>query len=423
VNDSLDVRITLLKYEVYQEDYLDFEITIENKDTTNKDVNLEYWISNEQTWYHNSEKVFVPALSNKTLLETVYIPSVQPLGTYYLSINLTYDSTKILMEKNVSFSVISKTAGSTTPPTLPPQEISTYGIEIINYPKEIVTESGWTKQSVVEVKNSGKEDLHNISLMIKGIPLGWFEIDPTHIDSLAKNGNFTFSIKFMVPNDTESRKYAGSIITEADEAKDEKSFLFVVFTTRAELITYEIERLNTTLKEFEFEVESTRQLGRYVDDVLELIKKIREQIKLAKTDLSQNKYDSSLNYISNGWNLLTKARNLLASAPLIKRAPIPTLPNWVIPLTIILSSITVILFIFWKKEKRRLKVIFDFKFPEAKTVAGIVKTEKEKKVLKKKEKIARVLKLVKEEYEEGLISKRAYQELKEICKKKSERLR
>jgi hypothetical protein len=286
-----------------------------------------------------------------------------------------------------------------------------------------VTESGWTKQSVVEVKNSGKEDLHNISLMIKGIPLGWFEIDPTHIDSLAKNGNFTFSIKFMVPNDTESRKYAGSIITEADEAKDEKSFLFVVFTTRAELITYEIERLNTTLKEFEFEVESTRQLGRYVDDVLELIKKIREQIKLAKTDLSQNKYDSSLNYISNGWNLLTKARNLLASAPLIKRAPIPTLPNWVIPLTIILSSITVILFIFWKKEKRRLKVIFDFKFPEAKTVAGIVKTEKEKKVLKKKEKIARVLKLVKEEYEEGLISKRAYQELKEICKKKSERLR
>jgi hypothetical protein len=127
-------------------------------------------------------------------------------------------------------------------------------------------------------------------------------------------------------------------------------------------------------------------------------------------------YDDSLSAIHTGWNLLEKARYYLSIAPFLEILIETVFPPWLIALLIILATIIIILLVFVKRMKGIFDRIFRVQVPGAPAAVKpsvVVEKMKEKENLEKqKANIQRVLGLLEREYKEGLISEKAYTDLK-----------
>ena len=423
-----DVRIELLEQEVPRGDYLDFNIIVENKGEVSQDVDLEYWVSDgSQTWYYASEAVHVEAWSNKTLLRSAYIFSNQPTGMYYLNVKVTYDVTQSPIHKNVTFYVIEAVTTTTVPPpprappapppapAPPPPIAPRYDIEIERYPREVLVERGSIKYASIKVRNTGNTNLTNVYLNVRGIKSSWYVVEPRVKEELGINESFIFLIKFIIPRDAERRTYNVIVTAFTKEARDEKVISLLVFTSREELIQYELEKLKKELSDLENATQTADIEGKDVREVVGIITQVKKEIELAEQSLKEKLYDEAITHIFNGFNLIEKGKYLLGIAP-FKKFKLPAIPLWVFVVVVI--GIIIFFLIGFRIDwlRRKLEKVTRPSVEEARRIAGLVKERKEVErdlLLKEKERVERMLKLLENEYKQGVISEKAYREMKE----------
>ena|GEM_PF-948051 len=420
-----DVSINLLEGQTYQNDYIDFEIYIENRgEVSHTDVKVEYWVYGQnQTWSYQYDYVNVPALSNRTLIKNLYITPTQPLGTYYVNALVTYDPAQPTASANASFQVV-ESGPPVTPPGPGPSEPSAPAapevrkpaIEITKYLQEIGIETGTTKYLTVEVGNTGGIDLLNVTLRTMGIPTPWIEITPKLFDRLSTGNSTSFNVKLSMPSIAEPKEYFGTLVAEGtarnNVTTDEKMFKIVVFTSREDLVRWEIERLETSLRNFEMDVEEAKGVGKDVSEVIPFIEQIKGKIVEAKDYLNKKMYDDALSAVYVGWNLLERAKYLLSKAPFTQ--PLVTfIPLWLIVVLVVLIAVIIILLFFVRRIKGSVEDIFKVHLPKMKPTSVTVEKMKEKDSLSREvANVRRVINLLEREFKDGLISEKAYGNLK-----------
>ncbi len=423
-----DVAVNMLETSVPKADYVDFELLLTNMGGTTPDVLVEYWVSGaNQTWDYRSESIMVNAYANRTLLRSLYIRSDQSVGQYYVNAKVTYDPINNLYAiANSSFTVTE--AAAEQPPGGAPGGGAEEGggaaissappkIEIIRYPQELGMELDTVKYPVVEVKNSGGSKLYNVTLRLSGIPSPWVqEITPKVIPEIPVGNISIFTITLKIPPTAEAKEYAGQIIADANITKDEKTFSLTLFTTRAQLISWEIDRLKKALQQFEVDVESAKKAGKNVKDVTPYIDQIKEQIRLAEDYLGKKMYDESLSAVQSGWSMLEKARYLLAQAPFTEILIETIFPPWLIALLVVLVVAIAILLFFVRRMKGVFDRIFRMQAPggggAAKPSVMVEKMKERENLGKEEMNIRKVMGLLERQYKEGLITENAYMSLK-----------
>jgi len=408
-----DVRIKLLEHEVAPGDTLDFEIMLINMGEVSQDVDVDYWDSSPDgtVWYFTSEAVYVPALSNKTLLRNVYIFSNQPEGTYYLNVKVTYDRVQPPIWKNVTF-IVTKVPPPAAPPAAPPLPIP--AMEIVGVKKEVNVEAGWSKTMRFFLNNTGSLDLHNIELKIFGIPITWFSLRPEKIGLLRVGEGYEITLNINVPEREKRASYKLTISATSDETSVEKNFTLNIFTSRAELLSYEIESLEKELSELKEQTDAAEKEGKDVSKVRILIDEAETQIDLAKFYLRERKLDDCMAIITLTSDLITKAYFELSRAPKIKVVAMPTIPFWIFAVVVIFLLSILVLVILLFVLRRKIFGLGRVARPHMEEVRALVGKVKEKREAWEAERrrIKRLIELLEREVKEGLISERTYLELK-----------
>ncbi|MCJ7817034.1 MAG: hypothetical protein MUP55_04215, partial [Candidatus Aenigmarchaeota archaeon] len=423
-----DVRLRILDNEVPRGDFLDFELIVENMGEAGQDVDITYWVSDgNQTWYSTSEATYTPPQNNLTLLRSAYIFSNQNLGMHTLNVMVNYSYMNPPITKNATFMV---TEGGVQPPQppgpgpgAPPGPAGGGGagpeIKITEYPDEVGVEAGVSRIVNIKIKNVGGDDANNVSISISGIDASWFELASSLIDKLKPNETKIIPLQIVVPSGTKSGEFIVKIKAEAAGTKDQKLFKLRIFTSKKDLIEFELARLKAQTDELEMKANQIKEQFD-VTEVLKLIEQIRNKIKESEGYLSGEKYDAALGSIYAGWELYNRAAYLLETAAPKKPFEIPW---WLVLIILVLLAVVIFLMVVLRKLSLNIKVLLRGRYTEAKTIAGIVRKEPVMDDLRmEKEKIERMLSLLETQYKQGIISKEAYDGLRTSSEQKLKNL-
>jgi len=424
IGGPLDVRdITVIDNTIPD---LEISVVIENTGEATFDVYVEWNLTRTDTGERlDSGLDTVRIDGNSEYVYTAKPDNIDYVGEVKITFIAYYSGT----EKAGAYDIFNTQVGVTTttvapgpgpgpgpapgppaaPPAAPPPGVAK--IEIVKYPQEIAVERGWVKYPSVIVNNTGEVSLRDVVLSITGIPSSWYTIEPSKEDLLPVGDSVIFNIKLEVPISAEAGEYYGVIKVDSSQASDEKMFVLTVFESREELLDYEIKRLKREIQEFESEVERAKEDGKDVSEVERLLEEAKNQVRLAEDYLLRKMFDDALASVFAARSLLDRAKYALAVAPYVK--PL-FLPMWLVVILIILAIVVVVLFILLKKMKIDISRIVKPGVKEAKEVAKEVKEKPAEKeaLVAERDKINRMLKLLETERKEGIITKRAYDELR-----------
>jgi uncharacterized membrane protein len=433
-----DFRTNLLENEVPIGDYLDFTLVVENKGSVSQDVLIEYWISDltgATTYFSTSEFVLAPAFFNQTFSRNAFIFSNQSLGLYLLNARMTFSVVQPSLQVNTTFSVVESLAATPTPtpstvsgpsagggepitgflaePT--PEPVAAILIE--KYNSNISLARGMTRIESVTLKNIGKTNLNNMTLLLVGVPLSWYNITPIGYAITEPDKSYTFLVEFHIPKDVNAGQYTGNLVASSNRATDQKSILLTIYESIEDVIKIEIQNLEEQFQEIIIDSKVAEREGKDVTAIKLLIEEIKEQISLAKKNLDAGKTEEALVNIGNGKNLIERTRRLLdgLEKPVAPAAEFPFLLILGIVVLIILIVLSVYLYL--KKTKKTVKI---FQIPY---VSGLIKLVKGKEVskdvlLREHDKLSRMLHILEKERTEGIISEKAYDEMKKSLKVK-----
>jgi hypothetical protein len=281
---------------------------------------------------------------------------------------------------------------------------------------------GWAKYPAFEIKNTGEMELKSVTFSVLGVPKEWVDPYFTTIDSLRVNETKSISIKVMVPNGTRAGEYIATITAGNVDARDEKQISLIVFTSREELVSYELKKLKTEFQKLQDEIAAGKRDGKDVSGLDEIVNSTAKQIEIAGNYFRNKMFDDAIKEIYTGWNMINRAREMLIQAPFIRPVLIPVLPDWFLPLLIILLLVILIILVLLRRIRRRFeRYLKHARYPEAKSIATLMKKEMESEALiNERERLLKMLKLLESERNEGLLSETAYLELK---RKNEERLK
>jgi len=413
-----DVIITDIDAEIPQGGVLNFELYIENKgEVDHDDVNVTYWVSDGQTWYLNMFPTNIKGGENKTFSRTANIFSNQPPGMYFLNVMVKYDPTIDAASANATFMVTS-VGPPPGPPGVPagPPEVPAVPakINITEYDDEVGIEIGVQRLLNIVVKNTGGATLKDVKLLISGPAYDWITVEPSVVDSLNPGSQAVFTLKIVVPRGEASGQYEVRMTAESDLASDEKTFTLFVFTSRKDLIEFELVRLKAKLKELENEADKLERQGIDVSKAREKLAEAEKKIEMAEEYLYRNLYDASLDAVYTAWKLLKEAEKLLEEAVVSIVVPL-----WVMFIVIFIIVIVVLAFLV-RKMSKSLKLLLRGRLSEARMVAETVRgTGVEIGRLKdERNRTQRMLTLLESQYKQGIISKAAYESLKKRSESK-----
>ena len=442
-----DLWVELLENEVRQGDYLDFNIRIENKGEVSQDVFLEWWVSGaNETYYYESGWFYTPSLSNQTITKQAYIFTTQPQGTYTLTVKMTYDSVQPPLIANRTFTVLAKEVippniTVPTPPPVTPTITYTYPtyvptaaavapaptaelaaeIRIISYRENISVVRGASKVESVIVKNTGEIELENITFLIFGIPITWYNITPETIRYLPPGNSTVFLITFNIPANANLGEHRITLTVLSGVVSDQKYAVITVFKSLEELLRDEISKLKSELALLEQDVKKAEKEGKDVSLVMPLIEDIRIQIELAEDNLKNNKLEDALENVRIAKNLIDRARDLLSKLQVKKAVAKPFFPIWLIALILVLSILipTVILL-----TRKKIPALRPYIVPLGRVAEKVKEKKKEAKeeLVRERERLLRMLEVLEKEREEGIISLAAYKEMKKNIEEKLKRI-
>jgi uncharacterized membrane protein len=427
-----DLRINLIEIEVGPGDYLDFTLDIENKGETSIDVLAEIWVTQlGTTWYYNSETILATALDTTTITRSAFIFDSQSYGIATLNAKVTFDSIQPPVTANTTFEVIQVDQLPTTPeePSEPsvtpvPPPVEQYKLEISKWPEEISIVRGWKDVYSTQVTNNGTAELHNISVSVSGIPSLWVKTSPAVVELLTPGNSTVFIIEFEIPPTALPQEYSLILTANSHIAKDSKPMKMTVFRNQYELLLWQLKSLKEKLSKLEEDTKFAESVGKDVVKVYELIEQIKAHIAQGEDNLAASLYKEATKEIEIASNLIEVARKLLEESEITLRIETQVVPLWqIIIIIVVLVSINIFLFLWVKGIHKNLGAFIK---PHLRKAAKEIKPFKEEKSIEKevlireKEKIIRMLKLLEREQAEGIITKEAYEELK---RKGQEKLR
>ncbi|NOQ55829.1 MAG: hypothetical protein GQ477_03400 [Nanohaloarchaea archaeon] len=441
-----DVRVMIIPpYEVQRQDYVNFNIYIENMGEVTQDVYLDYWVSyGNDTYYYNSEAVLTPAGVNVTITRSAYIFSNQHLGINTLNVMATYDSVQAPIISNETFEVIEDDVEIPPPPDIPeippvvpsgwpelPDGSSSYedlkpisdydeehSIFIETYNKEINIVKGWTDISGIRIRNNGWDTLTDITLELTGIPSSWFNITPEKYEAIPSGNSTLFLVEYSIPKNAESGVYPFTLVANSKEVSDDKMGRLIVFTSIEELIRQDIINLKIEINKLEGDLYFARNIGKDVSAIWTVIDQAWIQLVLAEENVDDKLYDDALQNIQVVSGLVKRAKMLLEAA-----SDITVLGDdksvWVTALkALVVMGAFAAISMWWIKKKDKFKLKKSLTKFKKKTLSKDEIEIRKKDLLYDKTKIQRVLKLLESESKDGIMNKSAYDELKKLNEKK-----
>ncbi len=406
-----DVSVRSLKSTVSPGEDLTFEINITNAGATDDfDANVTYWIDDGSN-YRSSSSVRVFAGTTTILGKIFNILYDEPGGVHVLRVSVAYSSITSPATAETTFTVTEAVTTTTSPaagggvtPTTIAKEITK--IDIIDYPKEVEVERGWMKYANLKVNNTGSTVLNNIKLSIEGVPSDWLEITPEQIKYLMHDAYENFSLRLAVPVTAKPGNYPINL-TVTSKATTSVSSIIRVFSSNAELILFNLETIRNRLSELENATLKAERAGRNVTAIMNMLYEIKDMIRIAEKYTVMNDYDTALAMIRTIKDMLDRAGTELEISQIIVSRPLET--SYL--LLIIIIIVILIVVIYWLNKRMKLfeKSMKQYIFETKRLVVGR-KTVAE--LQKEKDSIEKMLKILKREYDEGLISKNSYEELK-----------
>ncbi|MGC8993285.1 MAG: NEW3 domain-containing protein [Candidatus Aenigmatarchaeota archaeon] len=427
-----DVKVTPLEYEVPQGGYLDFTITVINMGEVSQDVFLEYWVSSlnetNKTYFYASEAVYSPYSTTKNFLRTAYIYNDQPLGDYLINVKMTYSNVKPSIIANASFKVVSKpiveipipTGRIVTPAPIPIVTSNlTAGLIIERYNKNISVARNSFKVELVTVRNTGSLELNNITLLLVGIPLNWFNITPSNYFSLKPNQTAVFAINFNIPSNANLGSFPASLVASSNLIGDQKDVTITIYRSMKELLEEEISKVEDEFAELVLNTKIAEKEGKDVSVVKSLITDIEKEIKNGRANLNSEKYEDALKNIENAKLMIERAKDLLSKLEVKVKAFV--IPIWLIVsiagIAILLTSVTIFL------AKRRKQVVrLSVLLPITRIAELVRKKPSKEELIAEKDKILRSLKVLEKSRAEGLITESAYKAMKKALEEKLEKI-
>lgn len=416
-----DVIVNLLEYEVDVGDFLDFELYVENMgDVDNEDVLIEYWVTGEsQTWDYQQLSANIRAAENKTFTRNAFIFSQQPSGTYILNVKVTYDTVhNLYATANATFTVTGEEGPEepSSPPSgdeggAPPSGPGGGGgeakLEITDYEKEVGVQVGVARYINIAVKNTGDASATDVVMKARSSNDDWFVFEPKIVETLSAGKETVFTLKILVPSGVPSGQYEIMLIASSDESETSEVFKLFVFTSRKDLLEFELVRLRARLKELKSETDNAAEMGYDVSDVEDIIDDIEKEIELAENYMSKELYDAALDSVYKAWRLIEEAEDLLEKIMSQEQIPL-----WMLILVAFIAVIAILVF-FLRRMMKNMRILTRGRLSEARQAAGIAMGSSSVDRLKaERAKTERMIRLLEGQYRAGIISKEAYESMK-----------
>jgi len=434
-----DLKVIPLQYEVAQGEELPFNILVINMGEVSQDVFIEYWVSSVdgKRYFYSSEAVYTPSLTNKTFLRTAYIFSDQPLGTYFINVKMTYDYVQPPILANATFLVVAKnvtqverpvvqvpipTGQIVVPVPLPvPTANLTASILIEKFNPNISLARNSIKTELVVVRNTGALELSNVTLILVGFPVKWFNITPSNYFSLAPNASAIFAITFNIPKEANIGAHSATLVASSNLISDSKQINLLIYRSLKELLEEDISKLEDELAQLVIDTKIAEREGKDVSVVKEMINSIRGEILKARENLNKENYEEAIKNVENAKILLERAKDLLSKLSVKAKAFI--IPLWLIALIgigLLIFAGTVL--VLRKKKREGEKIRLPAFLPAVKLAEQIRKKPSKEEILMEKENVLRALRALEKSREEGLISEAAYKAMKKSLEEKLEKI-
>lgn len=434
-----DLKVIPLQYEIAQGEELPFNILIINMGEVSQDVFLEYWVSSVDgtTYFYSSEAVYTPSLTNKTFLRTAYIFTDQPLGTYFINVKMTYDYVQPPILANATFLVVAKnvtqverpvqqvpipTGQIIVPTPLPiPTANLTASLLIEKFSPNISVARNSIKTELVTVRNTGSLELSNVTLMLVGFPLTWFNITPSNYFSLAPNATAVFAITFNIPKEASVGNYTATLVATSNLISDTKQVNLIVYRSLKELLEEEISKLEDELAQLVIDTKIAEKEGKDVSVVKDMVNSIKSEILKARENLNRENYEGAIKNVENAKILLERAKDLLSKLAVKAKAII--IPFWLIAsIAFAVSSIAGTVVFLRRRLREKEKIRLPVFLPLVKLAEEVRRKPSKEEIIREKENILRALRALEKSRREGLITEAAYKAMKKSLEEKLERI-
>ncbi|MBU3957608.1 MAG: hypothetical protein KKB25_00870, partial [Nanoarchaeota archaeon] len=400
-------------------------INITNKGPVDRgDSTVTYWIGDGSRYYATTG-VNVPARANVSIRKSFAIFSDEPVGVKNISVKVDYDPFYGPTNASKTFLVKAAAAqpsaapstggaggggGAAAAPAVIPNISANVSLWITGYPAEIEIERGWAKFVTVTVNSSGVS--HNVSVKFLDIPDEWFEVQTQPAQTL--DGSKQFLVRFSIPSEIKSGNYKARLIATSAESSDEKEVIIRVFSSKEELIKYQLETIKEKILYLDALLNQTERDGKDVRKLRDALDGIKLQAENAESLLDRKLYDGASSTIITIKELLNTLEADIDA--LRKEKAEPLLASWALFGIIGLGVLLVIFFIYLSRKIKGSEKFTLQKFSEikrlvlGKTAGAGLRGDMEK--------TRKMIKLIQKEYNEGMITKETYEELKRINEEK-----
>ena len=189
-----------------------------------------------------------------------------------------------------------------------------------------------------------------------------------------------------------------------------KTFVILVFTSKKELLEYEIAKIESRIEELELRMDNVRD-EKSLTAVEQALEETRAHITDAKAYIEEERYDSALNSVYNAWESLERAEKLFEEAPPL--SILEGIPWWLVLVVILLIVVVALLIFFLRRTALDLRTIVGTRATEARGIAKIAKGGAERDKLRAdRDKAQRVLTLLESQYRSGILTADAYNTLR-----------
>lgn len=291
--------------------------------------------------------------------------------------------------------------------------LAEYRIDVIEYPKELLIERGWTNYFNVVVKNIGDSILNNVTIYFDGEFSQWFEVTTNKTDVLQISANSSFMVKLSVPPDAEAKSYSFNLYSKSQEITSSKTFTLKVFESKTGMMLYQVQKLELEIDYIKLNATKVENSGKNVSSVMDTLDEAKDYVDASKNYINNEKFQEATELMINIENLIKKANYDLSIAP----PKIPQLDtsgySFQYDLFIIIPIVAVAALGFYVLKLRSRASI---KPPS--TIKSVLLEEKRPNLLETQlSEAENSKKLVEDEFKENLISKESYDELIEKYEK------
>ena len=304
------------------------------------------------------------------------------------------------------------------------------GIEIEDYEKEILIEKGWIRYMSIKVKNTGDIVLDNAYVSIEGEKSSWFEVQ-TEKTNINPNETVSFLIKLYIPSEEQKGTYNFFLNAVSDQTSIQEGFSIKVFTSRSEMVLFQIQGLRDTINSLKEEADTAENMGKNVDSIKEVLSEAQSLLGVASDFVNNGLYEDAAEKIIDAENLIKKAEYDLSIAPQKTVSVSESVSlEWILIISLIIIIIGLILFFVFRRHSLVIKVpglnlgnIPVRKVPGLKVKRYLDEGKKSKNIENEIKSLEDAKTLLDEEFVEGLLSKESYEELKSKYEEKILNLR